>query len=472
MEYHLKIIIVECIFLVYLTVNIVNWIMNGECIMKEIGILIVIVLFLLVVYFVRSARIKIKHHTTNLEPYSHHKGGSQNVSPSTDLVPTELKEITEIILGNTLGEELTFTRGNVDSKKEYYEVIPSKVNAVAGPIVQAALPVAARINTLTELSKRAPHGLFAATADVSTLSKFKDGTFTTMVRDTKNKMTGHAGFKSIGELRKVSPIELMNIGMQAAAIVSSQYYLEEINSQLTSIDHKMNQLIELHHDKELGILLNAKRRLEEIVRRKLYDERDIEENRILRNDVNKVFEHYKLTLEREQAKVINQKLDSWFVDKRVKSFESSIEPLRFLLEVCYEANHLSLQAELVEILIRTKMNIQDPMVPVLSEQLKANMDNGFSQNLNEKSDVLFAPIYEKAEKVIGDGKDFKIFDKGQQKLLQQIMDRSKKLISDIAHSENNKILQQVLENQKQKQEVLIMIDNKNEIEKMFIPVNN
>lgn len=74
--------------------------------------------------------------------------------------------------------------------------------------------------------------------------------------------------------------------------------------------------------------------------------------------------------------------------------------------------------------------------------------------------------------MIVDGKDVKIFDKGQQKLLQKIVDKSEKLISDIAHSENNKILQEVLENQKQKQEVLIMIDHKNEIEKMFIPVNN
>lgn len=444
---------------------------------KVLLLLILLLLLAVVIFFVVIKKIGISNQKNKKNEFGLSNPESLNKSQiksksNLSFNSKTLSEITELVLANESGEELVFSRPNIQSNIKYHEVIGSKGNMAAGKIFQGVVPLIEQKFLLSDLNKIAPEGLFKATVDVSSLSKFKDGTFTTMVRDTNNRLVANAGFQPVEYIAKVSPVALLNVGMQGAAIVSGQYYLEQINSQLTSIDKKVGELIELHHDKELSVLLNTKKRLGEIIKRESVSDVDIHEIRMLRNDVNEVFEHYKLTFERERYSVINNQPNQWRVGKRVNEYLTNIEPLEFYIEVGYQANKLSLQAELAEISVRMKLNATDPLLPELFEQLKRNVNDSLSQNVAKKIELLFEPVHEMAEKIIRDGKDFKIFDKNQKKLLSQITDNTNKIIQQLEKNHESIMLQNFIETQQSKQDVLILFDSQQQNQRVFIPVKN
>ena len=129
-------------------------------------------------------------------------------------------------------------------------------------------PVVKKAHIVAELKKRAPNGLFAATEDPSKLSRMANDTYSTMVRDSDNKLVRHAGFDEIDGLGKQGLMFSVSVGMQAMAAVSGQYYLHEIYSQLEDLSSKLDKLIEFHHDEKTAKLKNTKIRLEEIVKKK------------------------------------------------------------------------------------------------------------------------------------------------------------------------------------------------------------
>lgn len=129
----------------------------------------------------------------------------------------DLTNSTEFFLKNSLGNELVFKRsdGTDIKEREYREVSFSQVNQVSGAVVNGALPVLQQVMTAEKIAKVAPNGLFTTSVNIDKLSKFKDGSYSTMVRDVHNNLIGHEGFTKVTDIVKGNPIVAISAGMQA-----------------------------------------------------------------------------------------------------------------------------------------------------------------------------------------------------------------------------------------------------------------
>ena len=383
----------------------------------------------------------------------------------------DLSKLTDIVLKNSLGQEITFTRPDELTEMKYQEVIISETIKIAGHFAQGAMPILGNASTLSEIARMAPNGLFTATVDPSNLSKFGDGTITTMVRDTTNNLVGHAGFQSVENTIQVNPLFAVNVGMHAMAAISGQYYLNQIFGELDGINSNLEKLIEFHHDEKIGILLNTKDRLSEIIQRKNVDESDIYEIRDLRNKIGEVFQEYKIRLDREHGDIIKFKPKAMLVEKRVGEYGKKINEMCFTFQVCFEADRLSMQSELAEIAVRMKLNYEDPMLEELFEQLKHNSENSFSISIDDIIKDTFKPINSKAKEIVGDGKDLFFIDKNRNKLLKSIFDKHKKLEAQFNSKAGNNIIYKALSERGEHKEVIIMPDKELKGQRIFIPMD-
>lgn len=382
----------------------------------------------------------------------------------------ELTKIIEIVLQNSLGQDLSFTRPNESSSVKYQEVMFGELNNLSGHIAQGVLPTLGHNMYLKEIAKAAPNGLFTTTANPAMLSKFADQSYSTMVRDSANNLVAHEGFIRTG-LHGTNPLLAVNVGMQAMAAISGQYYLDHINSGLDTINSNLEKLVSMHHDEKIGILLNAKIRLGEIISRETIDESDVNEIRSLRNKTREVYQEYKIRLDREQESVSIFKSKAWFVEERVNGYSNSIDEMCFTMQVTFEADRLSMQAELAEIAVRMKRNYKDAMLEELFNQLKNNYKNSFSISINDKIDSIFIPINENAKNIVGNGKDFWLIDKNQKELLQSILNKPKYLQENLTSKTDENIFTTALLESNKTQEFLIMPDNDLQVQRIFIPIN-
>lgn len=339
---------------------------------------------------------------------------------------------------------------------------------------QAATPALERASTLAEIKNQTPNGLFSSTIDPEKLTKFKNSeTYSTMVHEPGN-LKEHKGFvkKDIKDLvGKDSLLSTTNIGMQSAAALSGQYYLTEITNQLEDIDSKLDDLIEFHHDERLAILKNAKNRLEEIIKRQNVSLNDINEIRQLRNSVGEVFEEYQTRLNRELKEVSCFKSNHILVEKRLESYVKEIDKIKFNTQVSYQADKLSVQAELAEISVRMKLDFNNPMLKELYLQLEDNKKNSFSLNINKKIIDIFRPIDMHADDIVKEGKDLLFIDKDRKKLLKSVYDRSNDLEKTLDSSRIDNLLNDSLEEQNKEQEILIVPDSESGEQRVFISVD-
>lgn len=384
-------------------------------------------------------------------------------------ISVAMTEIKELILQDDSGNKLSFQRPKGDlNVKKYQEVLADGTKA-GGHLVQGALPALGQAHTIAELQKMAPNGLFTATADKAVLSHFSDGTFTTMVRDSNNKLVSHAGFQEVGELSKINPAVALGVGMQAMAAISGQYFMTQINSQLEGINKSLESLVDMHHDEKIGTLQNAQKRLGEITKRTVADKADIEEIRNIRNRIGEVYHEYETRLNREYDGAIDFKSDKWFVEKRVGSYSELVDELNFTMRVCAEADKLRLQSEVAEIAIRMKVDAKDPMLPELYSQLKENFDDSLVKKLRDNPEAMIQPIIENGEKIVADGKDFGFIDRDKDKLIQLISEKSKETVELYTASEEKELAEMMIEEKDQSSEILMMIEDSGK-QRVFVPV--
>lgn len=301
------------------------------------------------------------------------------ISPVSNKNTNNIARVTELLLKNDLGNELLFKRPDIeDSKdKKYKEVSFSKLNQGSGTIVNATMPILQQVLTVEKIAKVAPNGLFTTVANPETLSKFSDGSFTTMVRDTNNKMIGHEGFSKVTDITKGNPLIAINVGMQAMAMVSGQYYLHEINTQLENISGKLNELMNVHNDEKIGMLLTVKERLLVIARKEHVDTHDISEIRSLIKDTKNVFAEYRVRLSRQQEDLNKLKSKNIFEKSKIAMLEAIITDINFTAKIVYEADQLSIQAEFSEIAVRMKLNAGAEVIEELIHQLKDHCETSF-----------------------------------------------------------------------------------------------
>ena len=306
------------------------------------------------------------------------------IGPVVSKNTNNVAQVTELLLKNNLGNELFFKRPNVEDSKEkkYKEVSFFQLNQESGTIVNAATPILQQVFTAKKLAEVAPNGLFTTSANPRTLSKFSDGSFTTMVRDTSNKLSKHEGFSKVTDIANGNPLIAVNVGMQAMAMISGQYYLHEINAQLDDISGKLSELMNIHNDEKIGMLLTVKERLLVIASKEHVDTHDISEIRSLVKDTKNVFAEYRVRLSRQQEGLNKLKSKNIFEKNKIAMLEEIIADINFTIKIVYEAEQLNLQAELSEIAVRMKLNDDAEMIEELINQLKNHCESSFYGTLD------------------------------------------------------------------------------------------
>ncbi|MGO2566012.1 MAG: hypothetical protein ACTH8E_09520 [Brochothrix thermosphacta] len=291
----------------------------------------------------------------------------------------------KLILSNPLGNQVELLM--VDNKKivndkKYKEVFFSKASLVTGNILQSGLQIGNQALTMSSIAAQAPNGLFTSTVNANTLSIFKDGTISTIVRDPSGKISSHAGFTEVGVAGIVNPAMLLSVGMQAMSMASGVYYLNQINNQIAKIDNKLEELLKIHHDVNIGKLRAVKRGLSEIAKRNNVDLVDVHAIRNFKQTAEEVYEEYVYSLHRKENELGG--LNSIEVD--------IIGDLNFYITVTLEANKLSLFADLIEIGTRMKIGGQSIMIIELTEQLKENYQNSFYMQIDDAVTNIYLSI--------------------------------------------------------------------------------
>lgn len=253
---------------------------------------------------------------------------------------------------------------------------------MTGHISQTALQVANQGMTLAQIAKQAPNGLFTATANPANLSKFANGTTSTMVRDASNHLVEHAGFANVGLRTSVNPAIILSAGMQVMSAVSGTYYLHKINAQITDMDAKLEELLNIHHDTNIGRLVAARKSLSEIANREFVDATDLSAIRDYKKTADEIHEEYTYRLKR-QEKELNLKIDPNVEEKKLLD-------INFTMTIAFEANKLSLFAELIEIGTRMKIGNPTEIINGLTRQLKQNYDNSFYYNIEAEAEKIYS----------------------------------------------------------------------------------
>lgn len=306
----------------------------------------------------------------------------------------DLTQFTELILKNTLGNEITFKQPifNISPQKKYKEVSFSKSNQIGGVIINTTLPFLQQTQTLSDIEKIAPNGLFTTVADPNTLSKFSDGSFTTMVRDSSGVLLEHKGFTEVTNLVKANPMIAITAGIQAMAAISGQYYLHQINSQLEAISEQVNKLVDYHNDEKIALLLTSRERLLVISSKKNVDTHDIDEIRFLLKDVRNVYAEYRTRLQRELVALGKFESKALFEKDKIANLIDKMTEVNFTINIIYEAEQLSMQAALAEIAVRMKLGDSPHLIEEQIDQLKAESENSFCIKIDDYIKNTYAPI--------------------------------------------------------------------------------
>ena len=271
----------------------------------------------------------------------------------------------QLIVLNPMGDELVMEEAKVsDHSGEFKEIFAADASLIAGNLTQVSLQIANQAMTFSQIAKQAPNGIFTATIDPSKLSKFKNGTFTTMVHGGEKKLE-HFGFTEITAAGGINPAMVLAAGMQIMSIASGTYYLHQINSQIHELDEKLEELIQIHHDENIGKLKAARNGLSEIADRNIVDMADVNEIRLYKKTCQEIQEEYSYRLDRETNGFVPGK----------KGDETKFENMNFQNTHAFEASKLSLFAELIEIGTRMKIGNQTELIEGLTGQLERNYKN-------------------------------------------------------------------------------------------------
>lgn len=396
----------------------------------------------------------------------------------------------DFVLSNPLGNKVEFR--NVDNsdfinEKKYTEVFFSNASLVTGNILQGALQIGNQSYTLTNIASQAKNGLFTSTINPNSLSKFKDGTVSTMVRDSSGKLTKHSGFTEVGLGLNMNPAMALSVGMQAMSLISGTYYLNQINNQIAKMDNKLDELIQIHHDTNIGKLKSVKKGLSEIAKRNNVDIVDVNAIRNFKQTSEEIYEEYVYSLNRKESELSQL--------KSVK--EEIVNDLNYCMGVAFEANKLSLFADLIEIGTRMKIGGQSSIIIELTEQLEKNYNNSFYINIDEEinnvklniekrlDEILLlknettqkidkygkfvAAVPSKATVMIKSAVDSKNYNKNKEKYGENLKTLQLNLkLSKKSESFDN-LVQDIIKLPSKENEVLYMIDGENQ--RVFIPEN-
>ncbi len=216
------------------------------------AVLVLITLLLLKNSIVKQVMLKSLSQIPN-PPNEPGGEAAENGLVVSDIIEVEspsVETVQQFSLVAADNSELALKRISVDISSveiDKYIQVPTLGSIRDGMVAKSALSSA--IGNGAQLGSVAvanPNGLFTATVNPTSLTKFGDGTFSTMIHGPQG-IVQNAGYQA-ASASVFAPL----IVFQAMSIVTGQYYLQGITKQLGSIDKKIEQLVQLHHVERLA----------------------------------------------------------------------------------------------------------------------------------------------------------------------------------------------------------------------------
>lgn len=312
-----------------------------------------------------------------------------------------LNGIDEIIFSNPAGGKLSMKKLAEDSLggiKRYKEVLESDASFIMGSVSQIPLQVANQRMTLSQIAKQAPNGLFTATTNPSNLSKFANGTTTTMVRDASGHLIEHAGFSNVGLRISLNPAVILSAGVQAMSAISGTYYLHKINAEFKKVHATLKDLQSRLDDSNIAKLNTARKYLSDISNREFVDTVDLSDIRTYKKTAFEIYEEYIQGLTREEGKPESKILEG------KKDVEAKLNDINFKVMVAFEAYKLSLYADIVEIATRMKIGDQTDTINELVNQLKKNYSAGFYHTIEAEVEKIYSMRQQQSNKDLQNSK--------------------------------------------------------------------
>lgn len=391
-------------------------------------------------------------------------------------------------------EPVQITDEELQSKK-YYKVDFSEIDFAAGQLLNVGLNQWRELLTFSELAKKAPNGLFTASTSVDNLTKFKDGSYSTMVRGANGQIQKHAGFIEVkGVVGGVNIADLVSVGMQAMSIASGMYYLHEINTQLDSLNEKVNEIIRIRDDEHIGMLKSINKIIIEISNKEEVSDIDLAQLRRQREKASEIFEARFETYQRRRKENLNN----------LKKIEKSILEINKDTYILYQANRLELSAQLIEIFLHMKKNnVSERYIKQQLKRFKNNYNNSFISTLPEEILVdrdRISGIFEKEINLVkSKNKHFKIDPKTpwfkrdllegmadfvvrkyENKKINSLLEEKEKIVSKqnqqseeyrlLNEKENFEAVIQKLELPQIRGEVLFIKNSKNEVQELYVSI--
>lgn len=378
-------------------------------------------------------------------------------------------------------------------RKKYYKVDFSEIDFATGQLLSVGLNQGRELLTFSELAKKAPNGLFTASTSVDNLTQFKDGSYSTMVRGDNGQIQKHAGFVEVKGVGGVNLAKLVSVGMQAMSIASGMYYLHEINTQLNSLNEKVNEIIRVRDDEQMGMLKSINKIIIEISNKEEVSDLDLAQLRRQREKASEIFEARFETYNRRRKENLNT----------LKKIEKSILEINKDTYILYQANRLELSAQLIEIFLYMKNNFSESYIKQQLKQFKSNYNNSFLSTLPEEilvdRDRISSIFAKEITLVRSKNKHFKIDHKipwfkgnpfeeiadvavrGYEKIrINKLLKEKEKIVSkQNQQSEGYRLLNekenfgeviQSLELPQIRGEVLLIKNSKDEVQELYVPM--
>lgn len=353
------------------------------------------------------------------------------IAPAVGEKVLSLSSVDEIVLQNSLGKEVTFSRPSEVSNAKYKEV---KIKGI-GNVVQHAGQAAVEIQAMNELSSIAGMELYTSDVPLEDLLKYftyKDGKIASVQFKSADGtgIRSHHGFEVFdsASVAAIEPVLLTTVAMQGMAIVSGQYYLKQINKSLNKISKDIEELKEIYESNTRGTIRYCRKRLLEITQMKHCSETDLMEVRNIAGKAGEILEQYSDRYKNALREIENYKVESLFVESAINEYNTKIAKMRYLLQVCMVADRIIDEARLSEFVIRRKIDVNDPQIEDVFNLMDEHYHNGFNAKIVRESEELAQRIRAKGENII---KGSFAFPSDYPKLLEPISSSVEIIESDI-----------------------------------------
>ena len=397
------------------------------------------------------------------------QGNSSNQDRSTAIVASNnslvrLSDVSEIVLENSLGEELTFTKPTELTDAKYMEVPITG----AGNVIQHSGQAAGNIYTLKELGNITGKELYTHPRAMGALHDYGGGSYSSTFWGSDGKIIAHEGFREFDAakaLAGVNPVMITMVAMQGMAIVSGQYFLKQINSSMQAIGRDIQELKEIHESEKRGTLAHCRKRLTEISQMQYCSEVDLNEIRSIANDAGKILEEYKERYYSAKKDAEKYWWSSGSVNKGIKEYNTKLYKMRYLLQVCMVADRIIDEARLTEFVVRQRININDPAIHDVYNFMEDNYRNGFNAHIIEETEDIAEYMINKGWGIINDT----TLPHRNRDLIHQIEANMEGMQEDVFNLTAS--TRRIEENRERLENVALLV-SENEVPRFFIEIND